>query len=118
MGTISIQPSPFSQTFNDFHQTNWWVCSFTPEIQLPNANWIDVELDVRFDGINYFELMKPFYDKYMYLENNQYENDDWTNVSVDVPIARENKVNIPGNDGTDHSNHFCGCLQILHSKNP
>ena len=96
-----------SQTLNDFHQTNWWVCSFTPEVELPNANWIDVEFDVRFDGINYFELMKPFYEKYCLLNGNP---DEWTNVSVDDLVARENKVNIPGNpDGTDHSAHFCGC---------
>lgn len=48
-------------TLNDFHQTNWWVCSFTPAIQFPNVDWIDVDLDVRFTGSNYHKLMRPFY---------------------------------------------------------
>lgn len=45
----------------DFSQTNWWVCSFTPAIQFPNVDWIDVDLDVRFTGSNYHKLMRPFY---------------------------------------------------------
>ena len=50
---------------NNLTQRNWWVCSFTPFIQHPNVNWIDVKVKAKFvdKGIyNAETLMRSFYD--------------------------------------------------------
>ncbi len=46
---------------NDFVQTNWWVCSFTPSVQLVDIDQLDISLKVRFTDPT---LRKPFYDEY------------------------------------------------------
>lgn len=71
-------------TLNDFDQTNWWICSFTPAVQFPNVEWIDVEIKVTFadkrksvaftdtyvdengttNSVDHYDLMRDFYEKY------------------------------------------------------
>ena len=84
-------------TLNDFHQTNWWVCSFTPSIQFPNVDWIDVDLDVRFTGNNYHKLMKPFHAQWDIHKNEPY----WEKVSM-LPTAYKTR-------STGHTSHKCSC---------
>ena len=92
-------------TLNDFHQTNWWVCSFTPSIQFPNVDWIDVDLDVRFTGNNYYKLMRPFFNEW----ERQVPLADWEEVSM-LPYAY--KIKPPGHTTHQRCNNrpeFCGC---------
>lgn len=92
-------------TLNDFHQTNWWVTSFTPSVQLPDINRLDVELNVRFTGDNYYPLMKAFRDEYnkphiIVDENGNEVVSDWSYVGE---LATATKVRPIG-----HSAHVCG----------
>lgn len=46
----------------DFEQTNRWITSFTPRVQSPNVDHLDVHLKVAFAGKwRHKDLMKPFY---------------------------------------------------------
>ena len=84
-------------TLNDFHQTNWWVTSFTPSVQLPNIEWLNVNLDVRFTGDNYYPLMRAFVDEY----NSPHEpNSDWLFVSLFEPVGKVRPIG--------HLSHVCG----------
>lgn len=87
-------------TLNDFHQTNWWVTSFTPSVQLPDINRLDVELTVRFTGDNYYPLMRAFVDGYNFVEKSEEEAENWLHVGL------LNPVNKPRPAG--HSSHVCG----------
>ena len=84
-------------TLNDFHQTNWWVCSFTPSVQFPNVDWIDVDLDVRFTGSNYHKLMKPFYIAW----EDGAPDVNWDKVSM-LPTAYKTR-------SIGHTAHKCSC---------
>ena len=78
---------------NDFHQTNWWVTSFTPEIQFANIDLLRVKLKVRFvdkmiDGFNSYKLMKPFYQEWSTHSENENSEDisdeekAWENIKM------------------------------------
>ncbi len=63
-------------TLNDFTQTNWWICSFTPEVQLPNVNWIGVDLKIKFNNESRW---KAFYNQ---REDNRDTDNVWSEVSL------------------------------------
>ncbi len=67
-----------ASTLIDFHQTNWWVTMFTPAVQHPRVDRIDVELYVRFTGENYYGLMESFYNTY----NDKNEDGEWSEISI------------------------------------
>lgn len=85
----------FERTLNHFEQENWWVCSFTPEVQLPNLNWLSVDLKVKFKDES---LMIPFYKTKESLEKTDLKWDEvsWTDVAY---TSRS----------TGHETHRCGC---------
>lgn len=107
----------FTITLNDFHQTNWWTCSFTPLIQHPNINWLSVDIDARFvdnrnpkgspfsqnpgpmrsSYINYHKLMKPFYNAWKEKEESPITTDDWEEITM---LDYANKVKPTG-----HASH-------------
>jgi RHS repeat-associated protein len=85
----------FEKTLNHFEQENWWVCSFTPEVQLPNLNWLSVDLKVKFKDES---LMTPFYLKKEDLDG---DVDEWDEISwTDVAYTER---------ATGHESHRCGC---------
>jgi RHS repeat-associated protein len=58
------------------HLTNkqgWWICSFTPDVQFPRVDWIDVYLNVKFYNSN---LFIPFSAKYNTLGVN------WNEITI------------------------------------
>ena len=62
--------------------TNWWVCSFTPAIQHPNVNWIDVNVKANFVDTDVYDadsLMTAFYATGvdMMTEENDWEEISW-----------------------------------------
>ena len=104
-----------SITLNEIHQTNWWVCSFTPAAQLPYLDWLDIEMDVRFTGyvsnpntipatvisggnLDHLKLMKPFYARWDILKN----TDDWKKITM-LPYANKTKP-----DSTHSTHPACG----------
>lgn len=85
----------FERTLNQFEQENWLVCSFTPEVQLPNLNWLSVDLKVKFKDES---LMIPFYKTKESLEKTDLKWDEvsWTDVAY---TSR----------ATGHESHRCAC---------
>ena len=68
-------------TLNNLTQRNWWVCSFSPAIQHPNVNWIDVNVKANFvdnGGYDADLLMTAFYEKGNTAMN---EERDWEEVT-------------------------------------
>ena len=63
------------EVLNNLVQTNWWVCSFTPEHQLIDINLLKVFLKVKFTDPT---LREPFYDMYC-----NYEDDfEWDEIRI------------------------------------
>ncbi len=65
---VSVKMNVFygtEQITTDFVQTNWWVTSFTPDIQSPDVNNLDVHLKVAFAGQGeHSSLFVPFFTKW------------------------------------------------------
>lgn len=70
---------------NNFTDTNWWVCSFTPVIQFPNINWIDVVLKVSFGEKCNF-LAEPFYETWESYQTNGLQGDEWNEIKEETMI--------------------------------
>ena len=60
-------------------KAGWWICFFTPQIQFPKVDWIDVYLNVKFNDTS---LFAPFYSKYCSSETN------W--IEVTIPSIKNN----------------------------
>lgn len=98
---------------NNFHQTNWWVTSFTPGIQEPDIDRLDVDIDVRFVGSDYYKFMRAFYEKWVLKKAN--EEFDYHYATM-LPYANKVKPK-------DHENHpkctkqpaLCTCVCPLGS---
>jgi RHS repeat-associated protein len=111
-------------TLDDFHQTNWWVTSFTNAVQMPDVDKIEVDLDVRFTSyvsdatadpvvvtkngnLDHLKLLKPFYDERQSLIGTERS---WTEISM-LPYA--NKSRPTGHSGGIHQcgkrPEFCTC---------
>ena len=98
---------------NNFHQTNWWVTSFTPGIQEPDIDRLDVDIDVRFVGSDYYKLMRSFYEKW-----SEHRADDTLDYKYATMLPYANKVK-----PKDHENHpkctkqpaLCTCVCPLGS---
>ena len=86
-----------SSTLIDFHQTNWWVTMFTPAVQHPRVDRIDVDLYVRFTGDNYYSLMESFYNTY----KDKDDNGEWAEISI---LPWSNKAKPLGHE----SHEVCG----------
>lgn len=82
------------ETISHIQQNNWWVCSFTPEVQLPNIDCLDVSLKVKFNNDSRWE---SFYAK---RDRNLNTTNEWTEVSL---ADSEYKNKSPG-----HVAHKCG----------
>ena len=68
-------------TLNNLTQRNWWVCSFSPAIQHPNVNWIDVNVKANFVTNGDYDadlLMTAFYENGNRAMN---EEHDWEEVT-------------------------------------
>lgn len=89
----------FEDTLNVLKDDNWWVCSFTPKIQMPQIRWLSVALKVRFNN-DY--LMKPFYDEWKELENTSPLDDDWDEVEM-APTPYKSRA-------TNHTTHKCSSV--------
>lgn len=98
---------------NNFHQTNWWVTSFTPGIQEPDIDRLDVDIDVRFVGSDYYKFMRGFYNEWHTgISDTRL---DWQYASM-LPYANKVKPK-------DHENHpkctkqpaLCTCVCPLGS---
>ncbi len=98
---------------NNFHQTNWWVTSFTPGIQEPDIDRLDVDIDVRFVGSDYYKFMREFYNEWHTgISDTRL---DWQYASM-LPYANKVKPK-------DHENHpkctkqpaLCTCVCPLGS---
>ncbi len=73
---------------NNLVQTNWWVCSFTPEYQLIDIDLLDVFLKVRFTDPT---LREPFYMQYVANKNTQLE---WEEIDIiTMPPYTDDNVN-------------------------
>ena len=88
----------FTRELNDFEQTNWWVCSFTPIYQMPNVDWIEVNLKVEFDD---GKLMKPFYETYHERQNNDLMT-SWDEVTM-APTPYKSRAK-------NHETHKCSSV--------
>ncbi len=75
-----------ARTLIDFHQTNWWITVFTPIIQQPRVDYIDVEFYVRFTEENQYSLMKSFLNTYEVKKKQK----DWNEVST-LPWVNKTK---------------------------
>lgn len=64
---------------NHLVQTNWWVCSFTPEKQLIDISELDVFLKVKFTDPS---LRDPFYSTWRYYEDTEYDKDNWSEIEI------------------------------------
>lgn len=75
-------------TLNHLIQTNWWVCSFTPDEQLIDINLLEVEASARFtDPL----LREPFYNQYVANKNSENE---WKAIEIiEYPPYTDNNVN-------------------------
>lgn len=98
---------------NNFHQTNWWVTSFTPGIQEPDIDRLDVDIDVRFVGSDYYKFMRAFYNSWTELRTR--DDFDYKYATM-LPYANKVKPK-------DHENHpkctkqpaLCTCVCPLGS---
>ncbi len=75
------------EELNHLVQKNWWVCSFTPEIQLPDIDLLKVDLKVRFTDPS---LREPFYLEYINNQNTEYKWDE-INMICYPPYTDDNK---------------------------
>jgi hypothetical protein len=110
----AFNATTFTSVLDDFHQTNWWVTSFSPFYQHPAADQIGVELKVRFTGyvssvagatatvatggnLDHLKLMKSFYEEWYTHRTER----NWPKVSM-LPYANKPKP-------TGHTSHpKCG----------
>ena len=72
-------------------QTNWWVCSFTPEEQLINIDDLRVSLKVKFTDPS---LRDPFYNAWQQREQSETIEDNWDHISFSVePPYDDSNIN-------------------------
>ena len=72
-----------SIVLNEFHQTNWWITSFSPVIQHANVDWIHVSILGRItDNTFYDELGDTFIDCYHNITSDSVDFGDWSKVAV------------------------------------
>lgn len=83
-------------TLNVLEDDNWWVCSFTPELQMPQIRWLSVDLKVKFNNDS---LIEPFYDKWCYLNGDESDENDWDEIKM-APTPYISKA-------TGHTTHKC-----------
>lgn len=74
-------------TLNNLTQRNWWVCSFSPAIQHPNVNWIDVNVKANFVTNGDYDadlLMTNFYKTGVDIKKNEkdWEEIEWAPTPV------------------------------------
>ncbi len=120
-----VKDSVLSLDLNDFHQTNWWITSFTPSIQFPNIDLIHVNLKVRFTNytvgsFNNYKLMGPFYKEWKLHQNAgadaSEEEKDWSKIEM---LGYKMRDNLPGH-ACNHCRSAihpsqCKCYCALHS---
>ena len=58
--------------------TNWWVCVFCSQEQLPWVDWLDIEMKVKFNNPG---LISPFYATYQSKNGNNDPDDDWDEIT-------------------------------------
>lgn len=87
------------KTLNVLEDDNWWVCSFTPELQMPQIRWLNVDLRVRFNN-DY--LMAPFYNAWNEKTNDDVEENEWDEVTM-APTPYKSRV-------TNHTMHKCSSI--------
>ena len=79
------------EELNNLVQTNWWVCSFTPEKQLIDINDLEVVLKVRFADPS---LREPFYDEWNYRNGFTENAGKWTEVTmITYPPYNDDNIN-------------------------
>ena len=86
-------------TLNVLEDDNWWVCSFTPELQMPQIRWLSVDLKVKFNNDS---LMAPFYNSWVNFENDNVEQNDWNEVKM-APTEYKSRA-------ANHTNHKCSSM--------
>lgn len=79
------------EVLNNLVQTNWWVCSFTPEYQLIDINLLKVFLKVKFTDPT---LRESFYNTWKYYIDTDDKNDDWKHITITLsPPYNDDNIN-------------------------
>lgn len=79
------------EILNHFEQKNWWVCSFTPKIQLPDITLLNVALKVRFTDQT---LREPFYNSWEERATNSEPDDNWPYITISIyPPYDDSNIN-------------------------
>lgn len=79
------------EVLNNLVQTNWWVCSFTPEHQLIDINLLEVFLKVKFTDPS---LREPFFDKYEECLTTPDNTDNWPYITFKIfPPYDDSNIN-------------------------
>ena len=76
---------------NHLVQTNWWVCSFTPEYQLIDIDLLDIFLKVKFTDPT---LREPFYNEWKKRLYSTDDKDNWSCINFVVhPPYDDSNIN-------------------------
>ena len=92
----------------NFVQTNWWVTSFSPRVQSPNINYLNVNLKVKFADHNSYihsGLMESFY-KYV-------EEDDEGAIYKSEGLSWTETTPKTRPSGHTGGGHYCGKHPVM-----